>query len=602
MNKEKARKIIKDILTKFEGAKHKEAETETKWIEPLMTALGWDMRCDDVSKQEQLGENYPDYTFKIKGNRKFILEAKKIGLSLDGRYKTKTFVEQALDYARRSDCTWAVLTNFTEFRLYSTDKTDDNGLVFKIHHTDYDGGTGFEKLWFFSRQSMLNEELAIEGEKYGFKKIKVPIDKILLADLLHFREILSKDIIKNNEHLKSNINLCDEIIQKLLDRFIFIRNCEDRGLEHDKLIALVKTSNIIKKIRDACSDKNRYGFYNSSLFAKHECDKASVHLSDSVLSEVIEGLYESKKNNVKYNFKEIESDILGNIYEQYLSHLMKKKMKGGLGENLAKKKQQGIYYTPTFIVDYIVKHTLGKALLGKSQAQVEKIKALDMACGSGSFLIKAFDIFHESYLGELRTDDIEEETAQLSFELESGRLKSLSPAKKCGIIEKNIFAIDLDRQAVEIAQLNLVLKIQQKVKLPFTNIKCGDSLLEDEESEVNVGLFEEFKAVKDQQFDVIIGNPPYVDIKELDNKIVKKLFSKYSTVENRMNLYSVFVERGLQLLKNGGYFGFIIPNSILINESYSKIRKLLLNNVCLEEIVRLPDNIFDGVKVETVSS
>jgi len=600
MSKLKAQKIIHDLIIKFEGAKHKEADTETKWIEPLMTALGWDMTSDEVSKREQLGVYYPDYTFKLKGSRKFILEEKKIGLSLDGRYKNKTFVEQTLDYARRSDCTWAILTNFNELRLYSTDKSDNNGLVFTIDHTNYDGGTGFEKLWFFSKQSMAEGELDIEGEKFGFKKIKVPIDKILLADLLHFREILSKDLIKNNEHLKTNILLCDETIQKFLDRLIFIRNCEDRGLEHNKLIAIVGTKNIMRKFRELCADKNSYGYYNSSLFAPHECDKSNVHFSDEVVSEVIEGLYESRKNKLKYNFKEIESDVLGSIYEQYLGRLLSKRKKGGLGENLGKKKQQGIYYTPTYIVDYIVKHTLGKALLGKTKSQVEKISALDMACGSGSFLIKAFDIFHESYLGELRQDDIDAENTQLSFEMNFDKAKSISSALKCQIIQKNVFGVDLDKQAVEIAQLNLMLKIQLKVKLPFTNISCGDSLLEDENSEIGIGLFEEFKTVKNQQFDVIIGNPPYVDIKELDPKTVRKLFANYPTVENRMNLYSVFVEKALQLLKNGGYFGFIIPNSILINESYSKIRKQLLNNVCLEEIVRLPDNIFEGVKVETI--
>ena len=447
---------------------------------------------------------------------------------------------------------------------------------------------------------MTNGELDAVGEKFNFKKIRVPIDKILLEDLLHFREILSKDLIKTNERLKANIILCDEIIQKLLDRLIFIRNCEDRGLEHNKLAAIVHTKNIMRKFRELCADKSSYGYYNSSLFAPHECDKATIHFSDGVLSEVIEGLYQSKKNKVKYDFNEIRSDVLGSIYEQYLGYLLSKRKKGGLGENLGKKKQHGIYYTPTYIVDYIVKHTLGKTLHGKNRTQVEKIKALDMACGSGSFLIKAFDIFQESYLGELRQDDTEEEDSQLSLEMEIGRAKSISPALKCGIIEKNVFGVDLDKQAVEIAQLNLVLKIQQKVKLPFTNITYGDSLLEDANSEIGIGLFDEFKTVKNQQFDVIIGNPPYVDIKELAPKTVRKLFANYLTVENRMNLYSVFVERALQLLKSGGYFGFIIPNSILIGESYSKIRKQLLDNVCLEEIVRLPDNVFEGVKVETI--
>lgn len=148
-----------------------------------------------------------------------------------------------------------------------------------------------------------------------------------------------------------------------------------------------------------------------------------------------------------------------------------------------------------------------------------------------------------------------------------------------------------------------MLKIKQKVKLPIPNITCADSLLEESSSDYDIGLFQDLATAKkksEEVFDVIVGNPPYVDIKELDNKIVKQLFENYDTVENRMNLYSVFVEKAMRVLKVGGYFGFIIPNSILYNESYAKIRKMLLGNVCLKEIVRLPDNIFEGVKVETI--
>lgn len=577
-----------------------EAETETKLIEPLLRILGWETESDDVIKREALGPNFPDYTLKIADRRKFILEAKAVGVSLDGKYSSKTFVEQVLDYARRSDCTWAVLTNFKELRLYTTDKKIEDSLVFSIKCEEFETD-GFQRLWQLSRQSIAKGELDKWGESYGFKKKRVQIDKILLKDLLDFREQLSKDLLSNNEELKSDIHLCDEVVQKFLDRLIFIRNCEDRGLETEKLITFVDTKNILKRLREAFLDVRRYGYYNSALFAKHELDNPDLSISDSVIESVISGLYESKSTGIKYDFSIIESDILGSIYEQYLSHLLNKRKKGGLGENLGKKKQHGIYYTPAYVVDYIVKHTLGISLKDKSEAKIKELKVLDMACGSGSFLIKCYDIFEQAYLGNLRVDAPPPTIAnQLTITVGSEKSNKLKPIKKCEIIEKNIHGVDLDKQAVEIAQLNLLLKIKEKIKLPFTNILTGDSLLDGNNSDFNIGLFEQFEAVKKNEFDVIVGNPPYVDVKELDPKTVKKLFNTYETVENRMNLYSVFIERALQLLKPGGYFGFIIPNSILYNDSYSKIRKLILNNSSLKEIVRMPDNVFEDVTVETI--
>jgi type I restriction-modification system DNA methylase subunit len=154
----------------------------------------------------------------------------------------------------------------------------------------------------------------------------------------------------------------------------------------------------MRKLREAFSDNNRYGYYNSNLFAFHECDKPSVHVGDDVLTEVIEGLYESKESRIKYQFSEIESDVLGSIYEQYLSHLLRKRKKGGLDESFAKKKQQGIYYTPTYVVDYIVSNTLGKVLSESGAKEIENTRVLDMACGSGSFLIKCYDSFEEAHL------------------------------------------------------------------------------------------------------------------------------------------------------------------------------------------------------------
>jgi len=383
-----------------------------------------------------------------------------------------------------------------------------------------------------------------------------------------------------------------------LDRLIFIRNCEDRELEAKTLISSFREwesrgrGQLIKSLREvfAYFDKQ----YNSKIFANHLCD--SLDIDNEVLHEVIEGLYYTKDKSVYYDFSAIEADVLGNIYEQYLGHLLKKSEKRAkLTENHAHRKEQGIYYTPTYIVDYIVKNTLGELLKDK-KIDAEKIRVLDPACGSGSFLIKAYDVLNEYYAKH------DKNYSQTQMDFETG----LPYTSRVKILKNNIFGVDLDRQAVEIAQLNLLLKIAEKgQRLPLLqeNIKCGNSLIDDPAIAGDKAFKweEEFPEVmKEGGFDIVIGNPPYVDIKQLDPKIVKYLFKNYNTVENRMNLYSTFVEKSLSLLKEGGYFGFIIPNSILYNESYTKIRKLLLVNTNLKKIVRLPDDVFGGVKIETV--
>lgn len=189
--------------------------------------------------------------------------------------------------------------------------------------------------------------------------------------------------------------------------------------------------------------------YNSKIFAKHLCDELDI--DNEVLHEVIEGLYTTKDNEA-YDFAIIDADILGTIYEQYLGHILRKTEKRAkVNENHAHRKEQGIYYTPTYIVKYIVDRTLGELLKDK-KIDVQKIRVLDPACGSGSFLIKAFDVLNDYY------KENDENYKQTQLDLESG-----IPFKtKSRILQNNIFGADLDKQAVEIAQLNLLLKIAEK--------------------------------------------------------------------------------------------------------------------------------------------
>ncbi|GAB4452312.1 MAG: hypothetical protein OHK0036_13770 [Bacteroidia bacterium] len=590
---EKYNKIVKDNKI----IRYNEEMTKKDFIIPLFRILGWNTEdSNEVTAEEKISKKRVDYSFRINGIPKFFLEAKALKEDLNN----PKFIQQAINYAWHKGCTWAVLTNFESVKIFNAEwKTSNPSQNHLKTILCYEFLERFNELWLLSKESFELGLLDKEAEKWGKKTKKISVDKQLLADFTRFRELLSKNITKLNPSKNLTEEELDEAVQRILDRLIFIRNCEDRELEPKTLIASIREwqssgkGQLIKSIREIFIDFDKR--YNSKIFENHLCD--NLDIDNEVLYEVIEGLYSTKDQSLFYDFSAIEADVLGNIYEQYLGHILKKsKKRAQLTKNQAHRKEQGIYYTPTYIVDYIVRNTLGELLKNKKSKEVEKIRVLDPACGSGSFLIKAFDVLNEYYAKN------DKNYSQTKMDFQTG----LSYTTKTEILKNNIFGVDIDKQAVEIAQLNLLLKIAEKgQRLPLLqeNIKCGNSLIDDPAIAGNKAFKweEEFKEVMQEGgFDVVIGNPPYVDIKQLEPKIVKYLFDNYNTVQNRMNLYSTFVEKSLSLLKEGGYFGFIIPNSILYNESYTKVRKLLLSNTNLKKIVRLPDNVFEDVKIETV--
>ena len=595
--KEEIKKLVERYNKLVESGKAKsynEEMTKKDFILPLFRALGWSVEDgDEVTAEEKISKGRVDYAFRIEGIPKLFLEAKSLREDLD----RKEFAEQAINYAWHKGATWAILTDFEGIKVFNAEWKSVNYLqnqFFSINCNRF--LDNFEQLWLLSRESLELGLIDKEAEKWGKKAKKIPVDKQLLTDLTRFRELLTKNILKNNSSKNLTEEDLEESVQRIIDRLIFIRTLEDKQLEAPILQSLIRenTNKIIsKKLNDVFRKID--DVYNSKLFTPHLCEELAI--DDEILEKIMYGLFKTADNTVHYDFSAIDADVLGNIYEQYLGHILKKTAKrASLTEGKAYRKEQGIYYTPTYVVDYIVKNTIGELAKDK-KFDLKNIKVLDPACGSGSFLMKAFDYLIT--LDKKKNGEI----AQTKLDLTGA---SASYGRKVEILKENIFGVDLDPKAVEIAQLNLLLKTaEKKHRLPTLQekIKVGNSLIDDlaVAGDRTFKWEEEFKDVmEDGGFDVVIGNPPYVDIKQLDPKIVRYFFDKYSTVENRMNLYAVFVERALSLLKDGGYFGFIIPNSILYNKSYQKIRTLLLDNVTLRKIIRLPDNVFQNVKVETI--
>ncbi len=600
-DKENSKEEIKKLIEKYERLvdsgklkSYNEEMTKKDFILPLFRALGWKVEDgEEVSAEEKVSKGRVDYAFRIDGIPKLFLEAKALKIDLD----KVEYAEQAINYAWHKGATWAVLTDFEGIKVFNAEwklKNPLQNMFFGLkYHQFLDR---FEQLWLLSRQSLEKGVIDQEAEKWGKKAKKIPVDKQLLIDLTKFREKLTKNILKNNAKKELTGDELDEAVQRILDRLIFIRTLEDKKLEAPVLQALIredKHRRTYKKLNELFRKIDED--YNSKLFDKHLCEE--LEIDDEVLEKIIRGLFKTADNTVHYDFGAIDADVLGNMYEQYLGHILKKTPKRAkLTSGKAHRKEQGIYYTPTYVVDYIVKNTIGELAKNK-KFDLKNIKVLDPACGSGSFLMKAFDYLVT--LDKQKNGDVDQTKLDLTG-------ASATYGRKIEIMKKNIFGVDLDPKAVEIAQLNLLLKAtEKKHRLPTLqeNIKVGNSLF-DEEKYADKRAFDwdsEFKEIMAEGgFDVVIGNPPYVDIKGMPPKQVDGLFDKFKTAENRINLYSIFVERAIQLLKNGGYFGFIIPNSILFNSSYTKMRRLLLDRVDLIKIVRMPDNVFEDAKVETI--
>ncbi|MEM3502842.1 MAG: N-6 DNA methylase [Nitrososphaeria archaeon] len=584
---------IKELISKYEVIKksgeirkYNEETTKKDFILPLFEALGWNVsnranKDSSVSAEETISKKRVDYGFRINGIPKFYLEAKP--LKEEDIQNNKKYVTQAIDYAWMKSCSWAILTNFETIAVYNADWKSpyyNGNQFFILHPDDFLTDNRFRLL---SKDSFDRNELDKEATKYGKKPLKNKIDKQLLQDMINFREILSKNILKNNQDKQLTQDDIDEAVQRILDRLIFIRNTEDRGLEENRLLSNVRQwssrgkGELIKEISKIYSYFDDQ--YNSKLFSKHLCD--DLYIDNEVLQEVIEGLNQAKDNSYRYDFSIIESDVLGNIYEQYLGNILKTTPKRAkLESSRTHRKEQGIYYTPSYIVDYIVKNTVGEYIKTHTPDEIRNVKILDPACGSGSFLIRAYKELENYWI---KNSDF----AQLTLDSEEFY------SKKVEILKNNIFGVDLDPKAVEIAQLNLLLQIsERKQRLPIlqNNIKVGNSLIDDPNvSDKAFKWEEEFPEIMSKGgFDIVIGNPPYE--RTLNFEAEKDFYSsQYLSAFGSYDIYILFIEKSVKILQLDGILGFIVSNKFVVSDYGKKIREFLISNGEIYKVVDLAD-------------
>lgn len=603
MLKDDAKIKIQELVEKYERvksshsiSKYTEEETKKDFIQPLFQALGWNTTDkNEVTAEQVLSAGRIDYGFYLNGRLKFNVEAKSLKTDLN----REDYANQAVKYSWNKGATWAILTDFENLKVFNAQVIDRSLADKQFFDISYDKYIErFDQLWLLSKEAFIENLLDKEAEKVGKKLQIISVGALLYKDLNECRDILTHVLSACNP--KVDKDLLDEGVQKLLDRLIFLRVAEDRGIEGPILKELLreheekgghKFQSMVKKFRELDE------IYNSNLFSEHPFEKWEEY--GDATEKVIKILY-GKPGYYEYDFKAMPADILGGVYENYLGYRLQKSRKGlSVSKDAKKRKESGIYYTPDFIVDYIVKNTL-KPILDKCKTieDLKRIKVLDPACGSGSFLIKALETIHAKYVEFGSRGDV---------------------WTKIDILLNNIYGVDLDPQAVEIARLNLLINaLDTKMKLPSLadNIKRGNSLISDKKTSPEAFNWkEEFPEVfKQGGFDVIIGNPPWVFTRgENFSDSEKKYFDKYlaelkiiqssqgrNIQSGKLNLYSLFLVKSLDLVKSDGLVGLIIPNNILRTTTFDIVRKFILDHTVIEQITDLGDSVFAHVTASSV--
>jgi type I restriction-modification system DNA methylase subunit len=639
-----------------------ETQSRVEFIDPLFTLLDW-----DVANIRGYAEGYkhvvhearvsvegktkaPDYAFRIGGTRKFFLEAKRPSVNLSS---DATAAFQLRRYAWSANLVLSVLTNFEELILFDT--------TIKPARSDR-ASKARAKLFRFdeyeARWDELYELLSPEGIQLGTfdrfaagaktRRGSAAVDAAFLAEIEAWRSALARDLARHNPRLNvRDLNFC---VQAIIDRIVFLRIAEDRGIErYGQLKASAGKGGIYKRLFELFHAAERR--YNSGLF---HFEKASprdqdvddltptLRVSDDILRGILDGIYYPES---PYEFSAFPADILGQVYERFLGKvIVLRGREATIEEKPEVKKAGGVYYTPTYIVRYIVEGTVGRALTsfslnditGKKRKNGQPFRVIDPACGSGSFLIEVYQCLLDWYLAKyLEKGAASSSRGKRAVIHKVGDHYRLTIAERKRILLDHIYGVDIDPQAVEVTKLSLLLKVLEGESsdaiskqmdlfhdraLPNLdeNIKCGNSLIspaffelyprslfsENEVYEVNVFDWrEEFRsAAAADGFDVVLGNPPYFSIDATwgagDRRLaaLKSLYPQIHT--DKTDVYYYFFAKAVEMSQ--AQIGFIVSRAFLEALKATKLRGYLLQHTGVKEIVDFQNfSVFEGVGITT---
>ena len=653
------RKILNNWINSLEKgilSKSKEEEFQGEFLNDIFSLIlgavnkssgkdEWNLQRETKTKIDGQKADGVIGFFDVNGKDdvRAVIELKGPTISLDQRQKrsgdTRTPVEQAFNYAPKygKNCQWVIVSNYKEIRLYrSNDMTEYEVFFLENLKDDLEFQKFIYILSFEALVGTANKKAKALELSEEYQKNQIEIEKKFYNEYRNIRLHIFENMKENNPETDENTLL--EKVQKLLDRFLFICFCEDKGLlEKDFFNTILKKGKDFGSIFDIfkvfCNwinlgnPKENISHFNGGLF-KNDDVLNSLNIDDKVFEEL--------KKISDYDFdSDLNVNILGHIFEQSISDIeeLKKSISGEeFDQKKSKRKKDGIFYTPQYITKYIVENSIKNWLddkrkeLGEDdlpilnekdyifdiakknytknyrkhiefwqqyREAVRNIKIIDPACGSGAFLITAFEFLlnYNKYLDDKIFDLVG------TSDLFSDRTKE--------ILQNNIFGVDLNRESVEITKLSLWLKTADKNKTLASlenNIKCGNSLIDDPEIAGNLAFNweKEFPEIfANGGFDIVVGNPPYVLCQPSNtNEKTLKFYNNFEVSSYKIDLYHLFFEKGIILSKNNGYISFITPNTYLVNKYNLKLREFILRNTQIKEIINYKNIVFEDANVD----
>lgn len=621
--------LFKNDYKTFKDSKYNETQLRNDFVDSLLMSFGWDVDNDagknqflrDVIQEESINvddekaKKNPDYTLRVQGLRKLFVEAKKPHVDIT---KSAKAAFQIRRYGWNANLGISILTNFEHLIIYdcrhkpSTKEDERVARIQVFEFTDY--SKAFDELY-----DLISFETASTGRLDDlfslYERVGETFDDYFLAQIESWRERLSTSAVQLNEQLGSeDINF---LIQRLLNRIVFLRICEDRTIEKHETLKKIRNYAELKALFQQ-SDKK----YNSGLFDFIEDNLSlNIEIDADVLISIFNELYYPLS---PYDFSVVDPIILSQIYEKYLgSHVVIDEWRQlSIVSEPEVVASNGVVPTPRIIVEKIVKETIAPLVEGKNSTQLAELKIADICCGSGTFLITVYDFLLKSTIERLIEEEITNQ--ELIYELPNNAFGLTLKAKR-NVIEKNIFGVDINPYATEVTEFSLLLKLlegesgasidhfigQYATKvLPSLqdNIKCGNSLIDEKFYEFmpeamkddhllfRVKPFEwktEFPFLNETNgFDAIVGNPPYVRIQNLvkyspeEIKYYQDDVSGFGVAKKEtIDKYYVFIQRAIALLNTTGFLGYIVPNKFFIIKGGKALRKFILESCSLSKII-----------------